>query len=160
MDRADSIGLTVHPKMPDETAIQDYVSKTSLQRGEDYYEMGAVLSIIKSGSRLFALVEGSSYSPYRLCIRMEEDHPKSASCTCPYDWGGYCKHIVAAFLTYTRDPNAAATVTPLEEILASFDAKELHDLVIHWVERDPDLLWELEGVEPPDNYRVFDDEYY
>ena len=146
--------------MPDETAIHDYVSKTSLQRGEEYYEMGAVLSIIKAGSRLFALVEGSRYSPYRLCIRMEKEHPKSASCSCPYDWGGYCKHIVAAFLTYARDPKAAATIAPLEEILASLDANELRELMINLVERNPDLLWELEGVEPPDDYRIFDDEYY
>ena len=146
--------------MPDETAIQDYVSKTSLQRGEDYYEMGAVLSVIKAGSRLFALVEGSRYSPYRLCIRMETDRPKSASCTCPYDWGGYCKHIVAAFLTYTRDPKAVVTIAPLEEFLAPLDADELRELVINLVERDPDLLWELEGAEPPDDYIIFSDECY
>lgn len=32
-------------------------------------------------------------------VRLELDEPDfDAVCTCPYDWGGYCKHIVATLL--------------------------------------------------------------
>lgn len=132
--------------MPDETAIQDYVSEASLERGEDYYRRGAVLDLVMAGSHLFASVRGSEYSPYRVCIRLEEESPKSASCSCPYDWGGYCKHIVAAFLTYARGPNELKTTTALRELLASMDADELRNLLIRFIERNPRMIFLLEGV--------------
>ena len=132
--------------MPDETAIQDYVSETSLERGEDYYRRGAVLDLVMAGSHLFASVRGSEYSPYRVCIRLEEESPKTASCSCPYDWGGYCKHIVAAFLTYARGPNDLKSTASLEEILDSVDADELRNLLIRFIERNPRMIFLLEGV--------------
>ena len=132
--------------MPDETAIQDYVSETSLERGEDYYRRGAVLDLVMAGSHLFASVRGGEYSPYRVCIRLEEESPKTASCSCPYDWGGYCKHIVAAFLRYARGPNELKTTVSLEEILASVDADELRNLLMRLIERDPRMISLLEDV--------------
>jgi uncharacterized Zn finger protein len=29
-----------------------------------------------------------------------------ASCTCLYEYGGYCKHIVAMLLAYMHDPDS------------------------------------------------------
>ncbi len=28
----------------------------------------------------------------------------NASCSCPYAYGGYCKHIIVLLLTYTHHP--------------------------------------------------------
>ena len=152
--------------MPDETIIQDYVSETSLERGEDYYRGGAVLDAIVAGPHLFASVRGSGFSPYRVCIRLEEDRPKTATCSCPYDWGGYCKHIVAAFLTYARGPNELKTTTSLEELLASIDADELRNLLLSFIERNPRMLSLLKDVAQTDDFNFlmedpdgFPDEY-
>ena len=132
--------------MLDETVIKDYVSDASLERGEDYYRRGAVLDAVIAGPHLFASVRGSGYSPYRVCVRLEEERPKTASCSCPYDWGGYCKHIVAAFLTYARGPNELKTTTSLEETLASLKADELRNLLMGFIERNPRMIFLLEGV--------------
>ena len=132
--------------MPDEKTIQNYVSEASLERGEDYYRKGAVLDVVMAGSHLFASVQGSEYSPYKVCITLEEESPKTASCSCPYNWVGYCKHIVATFLTYARGPNELKTTTALGELLASVDADELRNLLIRFIERNPRMIFLLKGV--------------
>ncbi len=145
--------------MTDEIAMRNYASETSRERGEDYYEMGSVLNVIRSGDRLFASVQGSELSPYRVCVRLEKGRPKIASCSCPYDWGRYCKHIVAVFLTYLRDPDEVKTTAPLEERLASLDADELRDLVMNFIEWNPKLLPILEDIVQTDDFSILDEEY-
>ena len=132
--------------MPDETAIQDYVSETSLERGEDYYETGNVLGVARAGSRLFGSVQGSEFLPYSVHIRLEKDRPKVGSCSCPYDWGGYCKHIVAVFLTYIRNPGQVKVITPLEEKLASVRADEFRKWALSLIEQNPEMLFLLRDV--------------
>jgi len=46
-------------------------------------------------------------------------------CTCHYDWGGYCKHIVAVLLTFIRDRAEIADRPP---------GKDLH--LDQWADRD------------------------
>ena len=85
-----------------EATIRQYASQESFQRGREYYEEGAVLSATRRGERLMARVQGSEYLPYRVQITLEPAALARATCTCPYDWGGYCKHLVAALLIFIR----------------------------------------------------------
>ncbi len=85
-----------------EATIRRLASAESFSRGEDYYDRGAVVNLEKRGDTLLAQVEGSSYEPYDVTIELGEGEVVAADCTCPYDWGGYCKHIVAVLLTYVR----------------------------------------------------------
>ena len=49
-----------------------------------------------SGNLLTARVQGSEYAPYEIAVSLLDDGSiDAATCTCPYDWGGYCKHIVS-----------------------------------------------------------------
>ncbi len=121
-----------------EDLILSKVTEKSFERGEDYYNDGMVESLVQRGSRLFAEVLGSEEDPYHVGVYLQEDD-FSASCTCPYDWGGYCKHIVAVCLTWMHDRDSVEARTPIEELLSELDAERLRSLVLAVVETDPGI---------------------
>ena len=121
-----------------EDLILKKVTEKSFRRGKAYYESEMVESVIHRGSRLFAEVLGNDEDLYYVGIALREDD-FDASCTCPYDWGGYCKHIVAVLLTWIHDRAAVSLRTPIEDLLASLDAEGLRALVFKIIESNPEL---------------------
>src|SRR5690348_2479064 len=89
-----------------EALIRQHATPDSFQRGQEYSRGGAVLSVVRRGSVVEAKVEGSLPAPYLVRVVFDAGGISLATCTCPYDWGGWCKHIVAALLTCVRDPGA------------------------------------------------------
>lgn len=75
--------------------IRALASAESFARGQSYLDDGAVSDLVQRGDRLTAEVEGSEFEPYQVSLRLHDGGVADAHCTCPYDWGGYCKHIVA-----------------------------------------------------------------
>ena len=112
------------------------VTEKPFERGEEYYEWGMVESVVRRGSRLFAEVQGSENDLYHVGVDFQEAD-FSATCTCPYDWGGYCKHIVAALLTWIHQRESVEVRTPIEDLLLDLDAGRLRALVFHIVESEP-----------------------
>ena len=121
-----------------EDLILAKVSAKSFERGKDYYESGLVESVVQRGSRLYAEVLGSEEDPYWVGVILQEDD-FTASCTCPYDWGGYCKHIVAALLTYVHDTELVILRAPIEDMLSRLDTGRLRVLILQMIEADPQL---------------------
>lgn len=117
------------------------VTEQSYDRGVDYYHSGTVESATLRGNQLFAAVQGSEWDPYQVGITFS-GASFTASCTCPYDWGGYCKHVVAALLTVSDEnsPVPVAVKPPVADLLDELDADELRGLVCVLVEADPSLL--------------------
>jgi len=72
--------------------LMDLSTDKSFTRGEDYYESGCVKSIVKRGDFYEGIVRGSS--SYKVTLDMSDSEP-DFECTCPYDFGGICKHAVA-----------------------------------------------------------------
>ena len=60
---------------------------------------------VQQGQTLRAQVRGSSL--YQVEIELTPTQIL-ANCSCPYDWGGYCKHIGAVLLRWIHDPTAFA----------------------------------------------------
>src|SRR5436305_12284794 len=81
-----------------EAVIRESTSADSFQRGQQYYQQGTVGDLVQRGNVLQAEVAGSAPEPYVISVTLGEDGITEASCTCPYDWGGWCKHIVATLL--------------------------------------------------------------
>lgn len=121
-----------------EDDILKWVTEKSFERGLDYYHSGMVESSVLRGNRLFAEVLGSEWEPYQVSVSFREDE-YVASCTCPYDWGGYCKHIVAALLTFMHDRDSITARPPIEDLLSKLAADELRALAIRMVECEPKL---------------------
>ena len=124
-----------------EDGVRAKVTEQSYDRGVDYYHSGTVQSATLRGNRLFASVQGSEWAPYQVGVTFS-GADFTASCTCPYDWGGYCKHVVAALLTVSDDnsPVPVAVKPPVADLLDELDADELRGLVRVLVEAAPFLL--------------------
>lgn len=122
-----------------EAAIRSLTTSQSFSRGEEYYRAGAVLDLERRGDTLLAQVEGSSYEPYDVTIKLDAGGIVQAHCTCPYDWGGYCKHIVAVLLTYVRQPTKIQERPPVAALLADLDRDALIGLLTALLDEHPYL---------------------
>ena len=124
-----------------EDDVRAKATEQSYDRGVDYYRSGTVESATMRGNQLFAAVQGSEWDPYQVGVTFTEND-FTASCTCRYDWGGYCKHVVAALLTVSDDnsPVFVAVKPPVADLLDELDADELRGLVRVLVEGAPSLL--------------------
>jgi uncharacterized Zn finger protein len=127
-----------------EAAIRAKCSSDSFSRGRSYYDRGAVSDLVLRGASLQAEVEGSQYEPYRVSIIFDQGGIASASCTCPFDWGGWCKHIVAVLLTCLHEGDEIETRPTVDTLLADLDAAQLRVLLVGLAERNPDIADALE----------------
>lgn len=135
--------MTTLPHITD-AALRAKATEKSYERGQDYHDRGQVGRATLRGNRLFVNVEGSQWEPYRVGVTFGACD-FTASCTCPYDWEGYCKHIVAALLPFTDAGNPAAasavnTAAPIDDLLAGLDAAALRTLVHRLLDADPTLV--------------------
>ena len=141
-----------------EKQIRDRASDQSFQKGLAYYKSGAIYNPARqatpSGVTLTAQCEGSSAPSYRLHVELDGGGVRSASCTCPYDWGGDCKHIVALLLMYIHQPDEFSEQKSVNELLAGLEKDALVTLIVLLVERDPDLYNVVELAIPAANLTV------
>lgn len=128
-----------------EAPIERLARPQSYDRGEDYYEQGAVIEVSHRGNLLRAEVEGSQYEPYQVQIELDATGIVDTVCSCPYDYGGICKHRVAVLLTYVRDPETVDRRPPVSELVADADSEMLRELVVTLVDSRPELAAWIES---------------
>jgi uncharacterized Zn finger protein len=121
-------GKSVIPKLS-ETTIRQQAIALSFERGQAYYHSGSVYSLVQRGNALSARIEGSEAEPYRVNIHFDKGGIASATCTCPYDYEGWCKHIVATLLTCLHQPEQIEQRSDLAEILAPLSREQLQKIV-------------------------------
>lgn len=78
--------------------IRSLCTAESFNRGMEYYREGRVRQLRLENGRVIATVAGSSN-----CAVTVKQKSLESDCTCPYDWDGYCKHIIAVLLTLSKD---------------------------------------------------------
>lgn len=132
------------PKITEST-IRQYASAETFGRGQQYYRQGAVLSLVQRGDVLQAEVEGSEPAPYRVRLVFDAGGATEAACSCAYEWGGWCKHIVATLLAAINRPQEIEERPPLDVALADLDRAQLQALLLHLVEREPQLAEVIES---------------
>ena len=120
-----------------EADVRAGANDQSFQRGSSYQRSGAVHDIVRRGNLLTARVQGSEYAPYEIAVTLLDDGSiDAATCTCPYDWGGYCKHIVAVLLTVLQGDKI--TVKPeLDTLLAGLTEAQLRRIIRAVAEDQP-----------------------
>jgi uncharacterized Zn finger protein len=123
-----------------EPTLQSSATANSFSRGEEYYNSGAVTNLTQRGTQIQADVEGSEFNSYRVSAQFEKDGITSAHCTCPYNYGGWCKHIVATLLTCIRQPKIITDRPTLEQLLDRLDPLQTQRLVQALVTEKPDLI--------------------
>ena len=120
-----------------EYQIRQRATSRSFERGENYYATGATGVPILRADRLEAYVEGSQSSPYHVVVTLGDGSVTSASCTCPYDGEGDCKHIVAVLLTHIRQN--AVSLPSVDDLLAQMSADQLRELIRTLRSHKPEL---------------------
>lgn len=120
--------------------IQARATSSSFSRGQSYYKQSAIFDTVQRGNHIEGFCEASSQpDPYHIQVEMDESGIVDASCTCEYDYGGDCKHIVALLLTYLYEPERFEQAAPIEDTLAARDKEDLIILIRQMVEQYPDL---------------------
>lgn len=136
-----------------EEEIESWTDSRSFQRGESYYEDGAIRNPRVQGNRLLAECSGSSASAYRVEITLDEEDIESGHCSCPV--GSHCKHCVALLLTWLYEPESFTTEEAVQVRLDERSREELVALIQQMVARHPDLETLLDmpipGVSPAES---------
>jgi len=123
-----------------EAHVRELASEKSFDRGEAYYHDGSLLEPVRQERELRAQCQGSDYEPYQVSATLNKSGIAETSCTCPYDYGGICKHIVALLLTYVHEPQSFRHIPPLSTLLAGRSREELLALIGEMIKREPELL--------------------
>jgi hypothetical protein len=126
----------------DENTVRGLATVESFARGREYFRRGAVSGLERRGERIIAEVDGSEFTPYAVTIELQDDRDGGVAathCSCPYDWGGACKHIVAVLLKYREAPGAVADRPALADMLGDLDREALMALLIKRAGQDPGL---------------------
>ena len=131
-----------------ESVLKTLASSESFARGCELSQSGAIYDTFRQDNLLIGQCEGSSAPFYQLRVQLDEGGIQEASCTCPYDWGGYCKHIIALLLTYIHDPEAFIEQKNIEELLGQLDKDALVILIVKMMEKNPDLVTWLQTAIP------------
>jgi len=75
---------------------------------------------------------------------------RSAYCTCPYDYGGHCKRVVALLLTYLHHPKQFAVRKDPADLLADLSRDDLIALVTKLMRDQPELYdWVEAAISVP-----------
>lgn len=128
-----------------QTTIQRFANSQSIERGERYYRDGSAYSLVQRGEVLQAQVQGSDYEPYQVRITFDRAGIAEAVCSCPYDWGGWCKHIVATLLVCLHQPGKIENRPTIEEAIAGLDRNQLQSLVLGLATSYPSLIDAIES---------------
>lgn len=129
-----------------EAIVREGTAAETFRRGQEYYHEGAVGEITRRGDLFQAEVEGSDIYPYTVTLRTDAAGLIEAGCTCPYDWGGWCKHIVAVLLTLIDDPQSVAERPSLDTLLAGAGEDQLRQIVHRLVEIRQVTTETIEGL--------------
>ncbi|MEH2424233.1 MAG: SWIM zinc finger family protein [Nostoc sp.] len=123
-----------------EFTIRRHANAKSFQRGEAYYEAGAVNAVTQRGHLLQANVVGTQAKPYHVNLSFDSSGLTSVNCTCAYDFEGWCKHIVATMLVCARNSENIEQRPTLEQLLNRLDHIQTQRLLQELVTEYPPLI--------------------
>jgi len=90
---------------PTREEIRSLCTEQSFERGRNYYHQGRIQELNIDGGEISATVRGSN--DYDVAIDVATD-PIRTRCSCPYDYAGDCKHVVAVLLA-VKDRDTGTT---------------------------------------------------
>ncbi|GGN91961.1 SWIM zinc finger family protein [Haloarcula pellucida] len=130
----------------DEAEVRERCTDAVFERGQNYRAKGRIGRLARFGEVVTADVQGSR--SYDVTVDLSTT-AFEATCTCPYDGPGICKHVVAVLLDVAEQPPADER-DQIAGLLDDAPADELQSFLLDELTRDPDLR---------DRFRArFDDE--
>jgi uncharacterized Zn finger protein len=80
-----------------EATVRELSRSQSYNRGQSYYEQGAIGYLVRRGETIRADVEGSQYQPYMVTIEFDDAGVVRTNCSCPYDHGESASIVSRSF---------------------------------------------------------------
>jgi len=127
-----------------ESLIRQNASNKSFERGRDYARSRAVSDLVWRGQILRSSVVGNEY--YSVSIRFSGQSKQivqDATCSCPYDYGDWCKHIVATLLVANEQGNIEERPS-LAQLLERLDLEQTRKLLDNLVVENPYLMHQVD----------------
>jgi uncharacterized Zn finger protein len=128
--------------------IRAGATEKSFVRGLELYRNGAISDTAIQGNILTGHCEGVQSPFYKVRAELDAGGVRAASCNCEYDFGGYCKHIVALLLTFAREPEQFVVREDVAKRLAELGREQLLALLTELLDEVPDLSDWLEAAIP------------
>ena len=128
-----------------EDTLKSLSTPTSFSRGDELYQDGAIFDTSRQSNVLRGKCRGSSAPYYEIVVRLDEGGIQEAYCSCPYSFGGLCKHIIALMLTFIHSPDEFAEQKSVYELLESLSKDEIISVILKLVNRYPELYTWLQN---------------
>lgn len=140
--------------------FKEYVDKTILKRGYDYYTDGNIVDTCKEGDNTYTFeVQGSE--DYQVVVQLDYNGEIIYSeCNCPYDFSPICKHEVAVYFQLAEHiskvinnkvenanhatnnekvKNRKAKEPEIKEVLSNLSKEKLIDIILDITQKDKTL---------------------
>jgi len=128
--------------------IRAGANEKSFARGQELYRNGAISDAAIQGNVMTGHCEGMQSPFYKVRAELDASGVRAASCDCEYNFGGYCKHIVALLLTYAHEPEQFVIREDMAKRLAELSREQLLALLMELLDEVPDLSDWLEAALP------------
>ena len=125
--------------MISENTLKSLSTPTSFTRGYNLYQDDAIFETSRQGDLLRGKCRGNSAPFYDVSVRLDEGGIQEAFCSCPYTFGGLCKHIIALMLTFIHSPEEFEEQKSTKELLEPLEKDEIINLISKMVNRYPEL---------------------
>ena len=151
------------------SGFTEEVSPIIVGRGLDYLDQGRVTSLEETESgHWVARVRGTT--EYTVEISLSNDDVTSWICTCPYDYGPVCKHVVAVLCALedrvfagsenaTESPSAQSTAERFQSLVERADPADLRKFLSEYARYHPeirrDFLAKFTEADAPDAWRDY-----
>ncbi|OOM73782.1 hypothetical protein [Clostridium sp. BL-8] len=140
--------------------FNEYVDKTILKRGYEYYTDGNIVDYCNEGDNTYTFeVQGSE--DYQVVVQLDDNGEIIYSeCDCPYDFGPICKHEVAAYFELAeliskdinnkaenancaanneKVKNKKAKEPEIKEVLSGLSKEKLIAIILDIIQKDKTL---------------------
>ena len=136
---------------PSQDEIRSLCTHQSFERGVNYYDQGRIQEFASNDGELTATVRGTH--DYEVSITVSDDGIRTY-CSCPYDYPGACKHIIAVLLAANeRGPEQASSndihtaegttnpsdATDVKTLVEDTPAEDLRMFLLGLVDDDHDI---------------------
>lgn len=86
--------------------FEEEIHALILERGRQYFDAGAVHSLMNTPDGWTAEIKGTDEDTYQVIIHGHDDI-EDWHCDCPYDHGPVCKHVVATLFAIREEAGKA-----------------------------------------------------
>ena len=131
------------PSAPAEAAMRKQCGAKVWERGRTLAGARNLKSLMRAGDELFGRCAGSYGEPYQLHAELQNGAVADWSCSCPFEGGGWCKHLVALLLRYAKSPDDFREMPPLPEMIGALAREDLNVWLENSMRREPQLLASL-----------------